>query len=440
MSVTSDRDDAVHVNPRVGLIQLKELLDQANKPHELRRWIFERAEHELCRVYFPLPWLVFAFPGPEGCASVCLQTPTETNPDMWKERNEIKFVRLAPKVAGQFRDRGRIDVPYFPDGLFVPRDVSVDSGLLEATTFSTWLHVLNTLYLAPIGEASHPDQNVRDCVTITVNDLFVEDSVRDDVHNHFDGSPPTEPNAFEIARGTKPTSRPSVAKPAVAATTLTDAVPEALTTAPESTDVRADDPYGLKGRSDGVYMLYLTAERCSTDPEFVSASKPDDRRKIARETFEQLLTEVASRGRDERARKSKLSDLFGKTRLNYALHLIDPEYDHNNGRPLEERGKWPPAMGEEFLAQPDARRQDFVTPMLALIIGGAEYWLQLAKESPAGRTTKQQALQQWLEDHGLTGRQELETVFAVIAWKSDVDSIPTPPKFAKPSRSRGRPA
>lgn len=197
-------------------------------------------------------------------------------------------------------------------------------------------------------------------------------------------------------------------------------------------------------------MLYRTAERCALHPEFISASKAaNDKeatakakewKKIALETFNQLLGEMAKASDEENQLQRKLQSLFGATRLNYALHLIDPGYNHNNGRPAGERGKWPPAMGEEFLAQPDARRQEFVTPMLALIIGGAEYWLQIATEAPAGRTTKQQALQQWLEDRGLTGRQELETAFAVIAWKSNVDSMPTPPKFAKPSTSRGQAA
>lgn len=435
MSVTSEHVDATQTKPPICLVPLKKLLDKANKPFELRRWIFEQAGRELCRVYVPLPPFWFAFPEPEGGASVSMQTSSEANPNAWKKQAEIKFVRLAPKDAEQFGKRGRMDVYHFPDGLFVPNDVSVDSGDFESTTFSGWLRVSSTL----AGGPSYSDQNVQNFLTIMVNDLFVEDSVRNDVRSHFDDSPPTQPLPLDIACGKKLVSHSSVDEPTVPTPQSTDAIPPVVTTLPENTDVIADDPYGLKGRCDGVYVLHLTAERCSKDPNFVGASKPSERKKIAHGKFADLLDEMAKGSNEDNARQKRLRQLYGATRLNYALRLIDREFDHNAGRTADDRGEWPPSVGKEFLADPDPRRQEFVTPMLALIIGGAEYWLQLA-QPPAGSPTKQQALQRWLIDHGITGTDELKTAFAMIAWNGNVNSIPSPPKFAKPSTSRDQTA
>jgi hypothetical protein len=204
----------------------------------------------------------------------------------------------------------------------------------------------------------------------------------------------------------------------------------ATTALTETKNVGDDDPYDLKGSCDGAYVLYLTAARCARNPVFVGASKPDERKKIAHDTFDQLLDEMAKGGNEERTRQKSLRRLYRSTRLDFALHLIDPEYDPNRGLPKKKWREWPTAKGKKFLAQPDTPRQQFMTDMLALIIGGAEFWQKLEDQTRDENTAKNKVLEQWLVEHGLVGVGELQTAFAVITWNGQ--NSQKPPKFAKP--------
>jgi hypothetical protein len=433
MNVTKGPFDAAVLTTRIRLLPLNHLLDKANKPDELRRWILERAGHDLCRVYFPLPWMTFAFPWPEAVAPNPLGLQPETGFDGWKERTEIKFVRLAPEVVGQFQYRGRMDVRLFPDGLFVPNDLPVNSELLEATTFSTGLRVMNALYLWPVGQTNQPDSDLRDCVTIMSNDLFVEDRVRNDVRDHFDDSPRTERTPYERATGIEEAPKSNATNSAIDEAKSSHTATDVANKAPETSVVEDPDPYGLKGRSDAVYALYQTAEWCARNPEFASAAKAQERLGIALKTFSEIMDGRASAGREENNRQEKLRHFLSKTRLNSALRLIDPHYVYNNGRTLKQQGEWPPAAGQTFLAQQDIRRQTFVTDMLRLMIGGVERWHDLdLSDFPKG-TKRQAVLQRWLEKHGVAGTGVLKTAFEVITWNGG--GVPALPKYDKLSTS-----
>jgi hypothetical protein len=194
-----------------------------------------------------------------------------------------------------------------------------------------------------------------------------------------------------------------------------------------------DDPYELKGRSDGVYILYRTTQHCAKNPEF-SSDDVSKRHRIALTTFEQLLEEMSKGDDVENKRYKNLQKLYGPTRLNHALVLIDPKYNPRNGiKGGLTRADWPPVKGKSFLAQPDDRRKPFVSDMLALIIGGVETWIDLGANFPEGQT-KQQVLLAWLLDHGVANVGQLKTVFAAICWNGS-GAIPTPPKSAPPSPS-----
>lgn len=459
MILATDPNDPTRQTSRVSLARLIGLMEKVKNEDELRAWIFDRVLAKKYNIYWQLPRGMFAFSwmGEEawiGEKSQTMQLRPHTDSEMWQERPEVRFVRLDKELAEKFRNNERIRVLSFLDGLFIPNDVAANTGLLEATDFSGRLRVSHASHPAPHAQidsvykspelfedvnAIHPDQ---DFAKVYFIDLYVEDSIREDIRNNFNDSPSQEITPYMRALDQKPGYNSGKHRYTDYLACDTNAVvqPESASINPEKEPIEDGDPYELKGHCDSVYMLYLTTERCSRNPAFVGASKPDERKKIAHETFDQLLNEMMKGDGDQCARKSKLSDLFKQTRLNYALRLIDPEYDHNRGRPEEDRGEWPPELGKEFLAQPDTLRRQFVTPVLALIIGGAKHWQQLATPS-AGSPTKQQALQQWLEDHGLTGTDELKTAFALIAWYgANSKNIPIPPKFAKPSTSRDQAA
>ncbi len=446
MSSASEPTEPTRSTSRVRLVPLSDVIQEVDNEDEFRVWIFDRVARGECNIYWRLKWPLCAFFDRRDEMPLGLLARSDAHPEMWRERPEVKFVRLATDDAQKFKTQDAVPVATFQEGLFVPDDVAVNKSWLEAINFSGKIRVSHPDRPAPevpTDSKYHPEQ---DLIKVWYDELYVEEATSDDVRRFFDDCPIQEITPYMLACGLKPgwnskTSRGVEVKPRRADVTLSSVETEPVTVPPQTgtKDANEDDPYELQGRCDGVYMLYLTAQRCSMDPEFARASKPDDRRKIAHDTFERLLDEMMKRGGDQRTRKSKLSDLFRKTRLNYALRLIDPEFDHNAGRSADDRCEWPPTVGKLFLAPPDPRREEFVTPMLALIIGGAEYWLQLAKPA-AGSPTKQQALQQWLEEHGLTGTDELKTAFAVIAWNSNVTSIPAPPKFAKLSTSRDRAA
>lgn len=444
MSLASEPSESVRSASRVRLVPLNDLVQQVDNEDEFRVWIFDRVARGECNIYWRVLWPLCAFFDRRDEVSFSLRARPDTDPDMWKERPDVRFVRLTTRDAQQFKNLDVVSVVSFRDGLFVPEDVAANTGLLEAINFSGKVRVSDPSRPAPetpIDSAYHSKQ---DAIKVLLTELYVEDSVRDDIRDHFDDSPSQEITPFMLACGLKPgwnskTSRGVEVKPRQADVTSpsVETVPVAAPPQSDSKHASEGDPYQLQGRCDGVYMLYLIAKRCSMDPKFVSASKSSERKELARKAFARLLNEMAEGGDDQRIRKSKLSDLFRKTRLNYALRLIDPQFNHELGREKEQL-EWPTPQGKALLAQPDTRRQAFVTDMLRLIMGGAEYWLDIRATRPANGGTNGAALQQWLEDHGLTGVEELKTAFAAITWNGQTFQIP--PKFAKQPTSRGRTA
>ncbi len=445
MSSASEPSEPTRSTSRVRLVPLSDVIQEVDNEDEFRVWIFDRVARGECNIYWRLKWPLCAFFDRRDEMPLGLRARSDAHPEMWRERPEVKFVRLATEDAQKFKTQDAVPVATFQEGLFVPDDVAANKGWLEAINFSGKIRVSHPDRPAPevpTDSKYHPEQ---DLIKVWYNELYVECSARDDVHNLFDDSPSQEITPYMLACGLKPgwnskASQGVEVKPRRADVTLSSVETEPVVAPPQTgtKDANEDDPYELQGRCDGVYMLYLTAERCSTDPEFVSASKPDDRKKIARETFNQLLDEMAQGGDAERTRQKNLRKLYGATRLDFALHLIDRDYDPNRGLPKEKWRDWPTTKGKALLARRDVRRQAFVTSMLRLIIGGARYWILLSKRPPKGDTTKLNALRIWLEDHGLTGVAELATASALITWNGQ--GFQTPPKFAEPSTSRDQAA
>jgi len=411
MSVVSQPVDAEPSQSRIRLVPIQELLSQVSDSCDLEEWIFKQASQGLCRLYWPIPWDRCAFSAPSY----------EDEPDdqglkawtYWKQRPEVKFARVDPKFAEQISTQYRAYISSFPDGLFVPGDVTADSGVLQPTAFKVCIRVsLHTQLTPPADDANE----------VTRDKLYVDESFLTQVRAHFDDTSSASAAHYTT---TVPTGMVSASirteSPEIVGRTASPTQADTNTQL-ESSPADGDDPYRLKGRVDAVYLLYRIAERCAHHPEYKCAPSSEKRKKIAKEVFEQLLGEMGTSTSGRQMRR-----LFGKTRLNYALHLINPDFDHIRGRPEEKRTDWPPALGKSLLAQPDERRRQFVTDMLRLIIGGAEQWLSF-DASPPANITKHQALRQWLEDHGITGAQELKETFAIITWNGK--SPQTPPRFA----------
>ncbi|OOG38525.1 hypothetical protein [Rhodanobacter sp. C05] len=439
-----DDAEAVPTHSRSHVVLLADVLDLAIDASALRRLILEGASTEEYRLYWPIPSdrMVFSGPWDGGNPEYAKKSMTPADgymPAAWTPRPNVRFVRLAPKVAQQFlATKSYIQDPIFEsdfkDGLFIPDDVSVSSGLFAVTAFSAHLRLSHPACLDRVSERGVPSSSVE----IRFHEIYIDKSTRDHIRGHLQEQLSASP-ATHVATATEVTEATlAITERAETVSVGTDKTSATTNADPGLKSVESGDPYELKGRSDGVYVLYKTAERCAGNHAFGSASKAQDRQDIALETFNQLLDEMAKGSDNEKARRRSLQQLFTSTRLKYALYLIDPEFDHNRGRSLDQRCEWPPAAGKDFLAQPDERRQVFVTDMLALIVGGTEQWLNFSANLPAAGGTKQAALQHWLEDHGLTGSDELKTAFAVIVWGRAGGSIPTPPKFAKPSTSRAR--
>lgn len=130
-----------------------------------------------------------------------------------------------------------------------------------------------------------------------------------------------------------------------------------------SHDSHNDDPYFLRDRSHGMYVLYLAAKR------YYAALKA--------KTIDIKMVEAEILG--------QLPDL-GATRVSHAVRLIDPHQRRNSGVP----GKIQKPLGEGVLNQPDVRRQylqmGFITETLALALHVTTQWLkerERCKEAPS---------------------------------------------------------
>lgn len=430
-SVSTGRQatDAPHW-PLIRLTRLWDVLNQAKNWNELCKWFINHAGSGRYQMYWKVPSGYTVLSGAHSPFDFGLSTSSPQLPAAWSVLPKVKFVRLAPgvveKVARQAYLEGSnakppVWIDRFLGGLSVPDDVSMPGGLLyEALPVTVELH---------IASANPTATNAWEMMDVLATQVFVDDSVYDEIRQQLKDAPSAEDHADQSKTATaSATTHPEAQR--------TPAVAASVDPLGDATNI--DDPYELKGRSDGVYTLYLTAERCARNPAFKQELNSKIRREIAHKVFDQMLNEMAMGGEAESLIQKKLRQLFTAIRLNHALRLIDPEYDHNSGRAKHQCDEWPPAPGKAYLARPDQRRLKFVSAMLALIIGGTEQWLKFSSKLPAAGGTKQAALQQWLQDHGLTGTDELKTAFAVIAWSSAGGSIPTPPKYTKQSTSRVR--
>lgn len=436
MHLESDPNDPTRAASRVRLVLLRDLMQSVDNEYELSSWIFNRVSERKCNVYWRLPWnkFVFSWLGDdlwEGEKVSLMRNQPHTDPQMWKERPEVRVVRIASESATLFKSQRSVNILTFPDGLFTPADVAADTGLFQATKFAGQLRVSDASQPAPMAsiyDVCHPEEGF---TKIYVEDLYLEESMRGDIRDHFDDTPSQEITPYMVRMDLKPGYR-SKKRHLDAATADTNEpvrISDYTTTGNDEPD--DGDPYGLKGRCDGVFALYLAAERCGRNPAFANASRAEERKQVAREVFDNVFDEMNSKTVNTRAQP--IRTLYGKTRREHAIRLIDPSFNYNEGRDQEVRIDWPPAQGRALLDMPDEKRQPFVTDMLRLIIGGAAFWLSLKTTPPASGTTMNDALSRWLEDHGVIGTQNLDTALSAITWNGQ--AFQTVPKHAR--RSKG---
>jgi hypothetical protein len=291
----------------------------------------------------------------------------------------------------------------------------LQNDLYEALPYAAELHV---------ASANPLRINSWEMMDVDPTQVFVDDRVLDEISTHLGNT-----ISAAVSTNTATTTRAATHAHGTEPPKAIEASATAENVDPAETSISNDDPYDLKDRFSAVYVLYRTAELCAHDPEFKQTLNPRDRRKIAHGVFERVLNAMPNSNDAEIQRQKELRQLFSQTRLEHALRLIDPDYDHNSGRSADQQIEWPPACGKEFLAQQVGRRPQFVSYVLALIIWGAAKWLAWNTQPPSDGQAKSIALQQWLEEHGLTGESELKTSFGVIT--SNRGRAQLPPKYVK---------
>jgi hypothetical protein len=421
---------------RIRLVLLSDVLDQASDTGSLRNAVLDGALKGKYQLYWPIPIGQLAYSGPvkeAGWQRPFLNVDYRTFREAPIPRPNIKYLQIGAKEIQHFLQVYALpwmfQVPIsnseFKDGLFIPDDLSLSSGLFEVTKFSTQIYLLDPA-CNENGDGTYRDTR-KNSVEIRFSNLYVDERTRDDLLAQFQHL--SNPSLAAITAENAEDKEELSVITAQAAQASADGNPGVEDDGSQPKLEVDEDPYELKGRSDGVYILYKIAERCSLDHAFADAENADDRYQIATTIFNQLLDEMAQGSDSDNERQKKLRSLLRDTRLGLALKLISPTYVHGSGVAGKvRREEWPPAMGKALLAEPDERRQKFVTDMLAIILRGVQYWSDYDGKVADG-VTKQELLKQWLEDHGVTGVGELTTAFTLIAWNGN-GSIPTPPKSA----------
>lgn len=413
---------------RVRLVPLEALLDRASDRQELEWWTLKQASQGQCRIYWQVPWDRCAFSGPfdedipVDRGLTAWPTRDETLPACWKARPEVKFVRIGGKFMESLAKNCYAYPLSFPDGLYVPGDVTHDSGVLAPTTYKVRIRISLHTTPAPRTDSSGSDVapaylvGTAEVPEVDRRALWVEEGLVAELDPYFQGSP-LPSIVLTVAKEADPicsVEPASTASASVSPTKSRNFVGEA-------------DPYRLSERAPALYALYTTSRLCASAPDYKSAATSAKRRKVAKETLSQQLTEIeASGARTPQTRN--IRRLFGKTRIASAIRLIDIHYDHNCGREKRNWIEWPTLQGKAILDEHDDRRKTFVTDILRLMIAGADFWHELSLSPPLHGSTKQQALQLWLEEHGFIGTDELKTAFAIITWNGQAPQIP--PKFA----------
>ena len=433
MSIQDDAETG-RTSSRTSVFLLTNVLNQASDPRALRNVILEGVSNKTYRLYWPVPADRIAFSRSNDRSDPHYRKPMsfwdERNPEAWTRRPDVKFVGLLPNLAQHFLEITSIfQHPVFElnfeGGLFIPDDLSVSSQLFEATEFTTQLRLSHPDRLDRVTDQGTPSSMVE----IKFHELYLDENTLNHVRGYLQDLPSASAATSTATSPTHTEAPPEITEPAATAAAVAGTTPPTTLTEESAHNARTDDPYELKGRSDAVYVLYLTAARCAHNQAFKEELNPKKRRVIAKSVFDELLNEMMNGSDEERALQKRLRTLFGKIRLRSALILIDPEYSPNAGQ--DEKNwvdDWPPAQGKAFLAEPDQRRQPFVTDMLRLIICGVDQWLSLKTTPPPDGGTQQEALGQWLVAHGVIRTQGFRTAFAVITGSDS--SIPSLPKYA----------
>lgn len=223
---------------------------------------------------------------------------------------EVTHVALDPDLAEDLKLKGSTDETIFPSGLSPhPDKIMAEAGWLVPCHFDASLVICPP----PLATGTEKRRVRRRCLKATLEDIQVDERIL----GLLDGSHGSH----------------------------------------------NDDPYFLRDRSHGMYVLYLAAKRYYA----ALKAKTVDIKMVEAEILGQLPG-------------------LGATRVSYAVRLIDPHQRRNSGVP----GKIQKPLGEGVLNQPDVRRQylqmGFITETLALALHVTTQWLKERehyKEAPS---------------------------------------------------------
>ena len=435
MSTGKQAGDAPHW-PLIRVTRLWDVLNRAKSWGKLCEWLFNHTASDGCQMYWPVPEESFVRCSSHlnniglGASTRRLERPPL--PKIGMPLLEVKFVRLSPQVVQKVAreaasesifQQASISEDRFLGGLSMMEHFRDASGPYEALPYCVELRITSANWVST---------NTWERMEINPAHVYIDDRV----YEHVAPLLKEAPNVAIDVTSTVP--NPGSDAPSgeghevsVVVPNSNDPLSPATTKESQEDAIESDDPYELKGRSDAVYALYLTAARCAQNQAFGQEINRKKRREIAYKVFHQLLDEMEKGTDDERALQKRLKAFLSGERLKHALLRIDPKYDINSGIPKSERVEdWPPAPAKAFLAQPDDRRQGFVTPVLALLITGVQHWSTLMAQMPLQWSGNQQLLLQWLEEYGLVGVQTRETSFEVIVWSGH--SVPHAPTSVEP--------
>ncbi len=410
--------------PLIRVTRLWDVLQRAKNWNELCTWFFNHAGSGRYQMYWKVPSgynVVCGTPFAVGLGTSVGSVVSPKLPLAWSLLPKVKFVRLDPSLVEQVARQAYLEGSYakppiwadrFPGGLSVPDNISSPSREYEALPVTVELH---------IASAKPTSTNAWEILDVDPTQVFIGDSVYDHIQPLLKDAPNVDIDV-NATRSNSSTAAPRREGHEVSAagSTINDTPSTAASEEPQRSATHTDDPYELKGQAEGVYALYVTAERCARSPAFGQETNPKKRRAIAHEIFNALLDEMENGSAQERAQQKKLKAFFRQERLDHALGYMDPEYHPNIGFCRSEWIEdWPTAQGKAFLAQPDTRRDEFVKPMLAIIIGGVHHWIALKAKPLSPGPTKQLELWQWLEGCGLVRPKVLRKVFEIIAWNGN---------------------